>query len=279
MPPTTNVFNQRFEEVFEPPRPLQNLNLRRNAKPSTSKEDLRAGLLFTQHFWDLILANRRLRRLCLLHKASLQWTVKSSKFIYDLLRGMKELKELCALNIVDLTLFWKLQELAPTVEIVVTNKDMFPKVHDSTASEDGFNAQLIRANPFIKSLKFIRFPFSPLNRFRKPNGHPSIANVLVVLSQLPNLEYLNLTGIENHGGKVQESPPGLGLTVIPATLTSLEQGSTLTRLDIDDTRNLVPLLRYLPNLKALKVASLSDEAFEVLASSCKILESLEWMHS
>ncbi|KAF9915675.1 hypothetical protein BGZ65_000647, partial [Modicella reniformis] len=192
--------------------------------------------------------------------------------------GMKELKELFAVDIVDMTLLWKLQELAPTVEIVTTNKGyMFPGVHDSTASENGFNAQLIRANPFIKSLRFVRFPFRSLNLY-KPNGHPSIAEVLVVLSQLPNLEYLKLRSIKDHNAIIQESLQELGLPIIPATLSPLEQGSTLTRLDIDDTRNLIPLLRYLPNLKVLKVPSLSDEAFEVLAASCKNLEVLEWMH-
>ncbi|KAF9951718.1 hypothetical protein BGZ65_005779 [Modicella reniformis] len=199
---------------------------------TTSKEEFSSGLVFTQQYWDLILANRKLRRPCLLQKASLQWTVRSNKFIYDLLRGMKELKEL-AVDIVDMTLLWKLQELALTVEI----------------------------SPIIQS--FVS------------NSHLSIEDVLVVLSQLPNLEYLNLTGIKHSDPIIQ----GSWLPVIPATFTSLEQESTLARLDIDNAGDLVPLLCYLPNLKALKIASLLDEVFEVLAASCKILESLECMYS
>ncbi|KAF9994343.1 hypothetical protein BGZ65_010030, partial [Modicella reniformis] len=131
--------NQRFQGVFEPPIP--HLNKLTKAIYPSFMEEVRSGLVFTQHYWDLILANRRLRRLCLLNKPLLQWTVKSNEFIYDLLRGMKELQELCAINIVNMNLLWKLQELAPTVESVTVNKIyMFPGDHDSIASEDGFNA-------------------------------------------------------------------------------------------------------------------------------------------
>ncbi|KAF9949577.1 hypothetical protein BGZ65_007219, partial [Modicella reniformis] len=261
----------QFEGVFEPPtepvNPYENVYL--------TTKNLVAGWLFTMHYWDLVLTNRGLQRLCLLHKASLQWTVKSREFIYDVLRGMKDLKELCAFDVLDMTHLGKMHELVPTVETVTVTKVQIPSVvQGSAASGDGFNAQLIGVNPSVKSLSFVWFIFNPGTRYFEWPRHPSIQDVLLALSRLPNLEHLSLIDIENRGVPTTSSdlPP-------PTTLgiqTHSAQGSSLRKLDISDTRNLEPLLFHLSNLRELKVDDLSDKAFEVLGDSCKMLEVLEW---
>ncbi|KAF9991993.1 hypothetical protein BGZ65_012840, partial [Modicella reniformis] len=58
-----------------------------------------------------------------------------------------------------------------------------------------------------------------------------------------------------------------------------EQGPLLKTLHMTINNNPAFLLRHLTNLKELRINSLNEKAFEVLATNCKDLEVLEWIQN
>ncbi|KAI8356231.1 hypothetical protein B0O80DRAFT_496949 [Mortierella sp. GBAus27b] len=80
----------------------------------------------------------------------------------------------------------------------------------------------------------------------------------------PNLEHLGLIGIKRDGAT-------------KPVLASPAQGYALRKLQISDSTNLIPLLRYIPNLRELRVDGLSNETFRALTTYCKELEVLDWI--
>jgi len=227
------------------------------------------GLLFTKHYWSLVLSNPGLRRLRLLHRAGHQWSVKSKEFAYNLLSRMTCLEDLNASELLDLTEIWELHELVPTLRTVTFYKAApLLKVFNISGST------LIKVNPTIRTLKFSRYQSDRGDRlFRLPSvnsTHHRLKDVLLALSLFTNLEYLALIGITRHDDA--------SLPIIPNTLTFPDQGFALKKLCISDSTNLIPLLHYIPNLRTLKINHLTREAFEALASNCKHLRILEWMN-
>ncbi|KAG0216291.1 hypothetical protein BGX31_000645, partial [Mortierella sp. GBA43] len=93
------------------------------------------------------------------------------------------------------------------------------------------------------------------DQFEK-RGSVDVIDILLLYS---NLEQLGLIGIKRDGAT-------------KPVLASPAQGFALRKLQISDSTNLIPLLRYIPNLRELRVDGLSNETFRALTTYCKELE-------
>jgi len=229
-----------------------------NSITSLSEEKLQEGLIFTYLYWSLVISNHGLQRLYLTKIWTFQWPVKDEGFIHNVLSGMKGIKDVCVLNVLKLCHVRRIHEAAPTVDTVtVTNGGDWAERSGSTAV------------PTIKSITLIDSP----GQYGAPTLF-SLQDTLRILSLYPDLEHLSLPGIKKDSAST--ASPSSQPTV-PAVPVDEEQGSALKRLQVLDSSNLISLLRYIPNLKELKVDGLSDETIIALAASHKDLEVLEWM--
>ncbi|KAK3816123.1 MAG: hypothetical protein J3Q66DRAFT_440609 [Benniella sp.] len=107
----SDIIQHTFKGVFEPPKRLQQL-----IKGFLTEEELKEGLLFTQNYWNLVLDNPGLQRSRLSREAILQWPVRSDDFFYKILSGMKNLREVDAIEFLALKNVWDLHDVAPSVE-------------------------------------------------------------------------------------------------------------------------------------------------------------------
>ncbi|KAG0237763.1 hypothetical protein BGX31_003497 [Mortierella sp. GBA43] len=97
----------------------------------------------------------------------------------------------------------------------------------------------------------------------------SLADVWTLSEEMPIVETLSVES-DNELFKQLISTSGKDGFVPP-------QKFRLKSLQFLGSRKLTPLLRYLPDLKELKVHDLMDHHLETLAAYCKNLEMLEWM--
>ncbi|KAF9366602.1 hypothetical protein BGX34_000070 [Mortierella sp. NVP85] len=128
-----DIIQHTFKGVFEPPKRLQQL-----IKGFLTEEELKEGLLFTQNYWTLVLNNPGLQRLRLSREAILQWPVRSDVFFYKILSGMKNLKEVDAIEFLALKNVWDLHDVAPSVEkiAVISGSSSFTQHGSTTMQSD-----------------------------------------------------------------------------------------------------------------------------------------------
>ncbi|KAI8363773.1 hypothetical protein B0O80DRAFT_434472 [Mortierella sp. GBAus27b] len=204
---------------------------------------------FTQLYWGLVTANPGLQRLCLLEMPHLAPPIRSEEFIFKVLSGMKTLKDVCVLKYLSLSHVSKLHEAIPTLDTITL-----------TGDNDQFEKRGSVVVPAIKSLALVPY---------QSHGYcnpllPTIQDVIDILLLYSNLEQLGLIGIKRDGAT-------------KPVLASPAQGFALRKLQISDSTNLIPLLRYIPNLRELRVDGLSNETFRALTTYCKELEVLDWI--
>ncbi|KAG0225683.1 hypothetical protein B0O80DRAFT_434473 [Mortierella sp. GBAus27b] len=212
-------------------------------------DGLRYGLIFTQVYWSLVLANTGLQRLYLLEGTRNQWSTRTPDFIFKVISGMWELREVEMPDSLHLSHIPRLSEVAPTVDTVT--------VPNNRAQLGKYLSEPIYS---IKSLRIVSHS-SNHNMLMAPR----IRDVFDILSLCPNLEHLALHNI--------------GADYVPPKeleSASSDQGSNLKKLHVLETDNLEPLLHHIPNLKELVVGYLFNETFRAVATCCRDLEVLEW---
>ncbi|KAF9949791.1 hypothetical protein BGZ65_007060, partial [Modicella reniformis] len=198
-------------------------------------------------------------------RETLQWPVKSKEFIIrKVLSGMTSLKDLCVFEILDFSNIWRLHEIAPTVDTVtILSTNLLSKEQeyngtesdgdDDDGGEKSVGMPILGANPAIKTLR--------LEIDDRP--YPSIGDVLILLSLLPNLEDLTAMRIKSQINTPLSHP---SLSTIPEIQVFQQHGSNVERLSLPFMNELASLLCYLPNLKELRVGGLSNETIEDLAT-------------
>ncbi|KAG0216292.1 hypothetical protein B0O80DRAFT_524273 [Mortierella sp. GBAus27b] len=244
----SHIIQPAFKDMFRPP--IQSLT----DNPSDLQEILQEGLIFTQHYWKLVLDNPDLQQLNLLHIGTRQWYVKHKGLMLKALSEMKGLKQVSVHELLNLSTIWNLGQVMPSVENVSVASYRSP-VEEEVYPDD---APLLSPLCTVKALSFIS------------NGSPdvssrcgsSIQDIVAMLSLFPNLQTLVTMSIE---------------TTSRTTIPKLpDQGSALKILHVSSDANLAHLLPYVPNLRELYVDdTVAHEAFELLATHCKDLEVLE----
>ncbi|KAF9366606.1 hypothetical protein BGX34_000074 [Mortierella sp. NVP85] len=281
----------RFKDVFESPPKSKFPHME-----ATTEEELREGLVLTQRYWGLILANPGLHRLHLTGHCALQWRVQSTDFFFKVLSTLKELRDLCACDHVQLNQLWRLYEVAPSVETVTvpSAKGLFGVGGSITVSGD-HPWQTVK-NLAIKTLRIARaltYDTYDVDELLIQFCGPTLQDALAILSQLPNLENLTMMDYADDNNYITSFFSSSSITSshapLPTSLVALpppELGSTLKTLYVSERGNfiginfvteLAPLLRHLPNLQELRTSNLTHESIKALATSCKALEVLEWI--
>ncbi|KAF8970500.1 hypothetical protein BGZ46_010497, partial [Entomortierella lignicola] len=205
-----------------------------------ANEKLEEGWVFTQHYWNLIIANPGVRQLQLSLPTGYLWEFQSIDFFYEVLSNLKELKELDASRFLEWTCFWNLYKHAPRLENLVVS---------SSFKYTSVEGDQITSNPAIK---FLHIPASVEPR-----------TFLEIVNRLPNLEELTVDSLEEDDSFVNDhisSAPTLNL-------------KTLRFHNGGDRFELVA--RFVPNLKELKISTLSEKTVIALSTHCRNLEVLE----
>jgi hypothetical protein len=281
----SDCIKPNFKDVFEPPtHPKPPYN-----QAAITEEELREGLLFTQRYWGLILANPGLRRLHLTDHGALQWVVRSADFFFKVLSTLKGIQDLCACEHLNLPQLWRLNEVAPSMETVATANALALFGHqglvEATSDENPW-----RKNPAIKTLKLTSSIWDDLAETMAQFHNPTAQDVLTIISMLPNLENLTLVGVHDDSNSntsnnttfptsasaSSHEPP----SSLPETFAFRGHESSLKKLFIaQKNSNLTTLLPHLTNLRELRVNGLTNGSVEALATHCKNLEVLEWIHN
>ncbi|KAF9350770.1 hypothetical protein BGX26_011125 [Mortierella sp. AD094] len=249
--PFSDPIHIMFEGVFKAPRTFPGQFYR---IPST-REEIEIGWVFTQRYWSLIMANPRLRRLCLSINAAFQWDVQSKDFFYKVLSNLKELKELEASDFLDMACLLNIHKFAPKLE----------KVTGANLSEEDDNNTPMVSNPAIKSLHV--------------SGRVGTSMLFKILNGFPNLEGLAMAAF------VEEEDYDL-ISRVQILFASSPSGFNLKLLDIsnngyDDDR-LVSLFRLLPSLTELRIENVegrpeNDTANQLFVScpNLKVFNGIE----
>ncbi|KAK3816126.1 MAG: hypothetical protein J3Q66DRAFT_401313 [Benniella sp.] len=281
----------RFKDVFESPA-----KSRFPYMVAITEEELREGLVLTQRYWSLILANPGLHRLHLTGHCALQWRVQSTDFFFKVLSTLKELRDLCACEHVQLNQLWRLYEVAPSVETVTvpSAKGLFGVGGSITVNDD--HPRQAMKNPAIKTLRIARaftYDTYDVDELLVQFCGPTLQDALATLSQLPNLENLtmmdyaddnnyNITSFFSSSITSSHAPLPTPLMALPppelgSTLKTLYVSERSSFIGINFVTELAPLLRQLPNLQELRTNNLTHESVKALATRCKALEVLEWI--
>ncbi|KAF9366605.1 hypothetical protein BGX34_000073 [Mortierella sp. NVP85] len=275
-----------FKDVFEPPKhPKPPYN-----QAAITEKELREGLLFTQCYWGLILANPGLRRLHLTDHGALQWVVRSTDFFFKVLSTLKGIQDLCACEHLNLPQLWRLNEVAPSMETVTTANTLALFGHQGLVEATTYeNPWQKRKNPTIKTLKVTGSIWDDLAGTMAQFHNPTAQDVLAILSMLPNLENLTLVGVHNDSNNDSNSsnnntaPASASVSShepLSETFAFRGHESSLKKLFIaQKNSNLTTLLPYLTSLRELRVNGLTNGSVEALATHCKNLEVLEWIHN
>lgn len=145
------------------------------------REALERGWAWTQHYWNIILRNRRLTRLIFGPIKAYQshlWVVKSKDVFLRGVAKMKHLTELHGLEFVNLSGVWELLAAVPTLESLET-----------TCHHDQLPSPLPAANRTLRALTV--------------HGTLSINSLLDILGLFPCLSTLTVTTVGSQAAQEQ----------------------------------------------------------------------------
>ncbi|KAF9191003.1 hypothetical protein BGZ51_003427 [Haplosporangium sp. Z 767] len=212
--------------------------------------------------WSVIRSNPRLHTLHISHFASFLEREAAREFVYNTLSGLKELRVLQASPaMVDSTDFWKLAQVAPTVETFhgSLTQNMFTAF--GTERPPGTRLEI---NAAIKSLNW------------RCNVKPQ--ELTVLLSLLPNLAFLGFFQFGDNPVVSSEGVLGFSDSIViePSLLENPLAGENLKTLHIQQIKShgdqLANILRTLPNLTELGIDHLDQSVSEAIVAHCKKIE-------
>ncbi|KAF9350769.1 hypothetical protein BGX26_011124 [Mortierella sp. AD094] len=198
--------------------------------------------VFTQHYWNLIMTNPHVYRLCLNNAATFQWELQSNEFFYRILSNMKELKDLESNKFLDPACLWNLPTLAPNID----------KVTLGSLFKGGDDGSQLSSNPAIKSLNI--------------NTDVSASTLQKILSAFTNLEDLTVASFTN-GSLISEEQTLLSSPIPGSKLKSLATSDLEYSGDL-----LASVAIFLPNLTKLRTGHLSETVVRALVMHCRNLE-------
>ncbi|KAG0253924.1 hypothetical protein BG011_006081 [Mortierella polycephala] len=206
-------------------------------------------LILSQYVWRLTLANKGLH-MFVLPSPTFKNTPEAKKFIYDALRGMKELKVLHAWNYRSIIEFWELLDAVPSIESIEGIYSTSPLFGPGYG---GRQETLPKGSILIKSL------------WLKCDVRQE--DLLTLFTLFPNLKSFVFRGnlVKSNNGD----------SVIASSLAhtnSINTLNTATRLGTDR------LFRYLPNLTELVIQRLGNNIVDAILTHCKKIEIIRTQH-
>ncbi|KAG0262162.1 hypothetical protein BG011_000282 [Mortierella polycephala] len=212
--------------------------------------------------WGVIRSNPGLHTLHISHFASFLEREAAREFVYDTLRGLKELRNLQAsAEIVDSTDFWKLAQVAPKVETFGGSLTRSTYLQFGTERPPEIRPGI---NTAIKSLNL--------------RCNVKTLKLSVLLCLLPNLAFLEFSELGENPGVSDEGELGFPSSIViePSLLRNPLAGENLKTLHIRQIKGhgdqLANILRTLPNLTELGVDRLGESVSEAIVAHCKKIE-------